>query len=435
MGVKMRLRRWLGVLTTGAADDPPTARDRANARWLRIEAPGMSLATSGAPSFLPLFAMQLGATNAMVGWLTSGAALLNLLWLIPCSRIMQRSKAYLHPMLAAIVAQRLLLVLAAGIPFLPAEWRAWGAVAATMALAVANTTWGVAIDSSSSELVSPRHFARILGQRWAIGSFAMVIGAYLLGRLLEAVAYPWNYQLLFAGVGLLGLSSYALVGRLQYPAKSPGGTARGAPAAPFQWRAALRRYRAFILFEAGIFVTYLASFAAIPLYRIYWVRDLGAAGGWIGALTAASAVGVGVGNLLWGQWSEARRDRRLCLTAGLGVMALYPWLTAAFHALPALAAGVTLAGFFSAGNEMILFKRLVQMTPLDRRPTFLAAHNIVLNVAGVAGPLLSTPAADAWGIRPVLACIGGLGAIGVIAIYGWGWAKLGEATPTAAGMG
>jgi len=71
--------------------DAATPAELHNGRLLRLEAPFTNLAFN-LGNFYALFAIQLGASNAVVGWLTSGPALISLLWVLPCGQIIQRSR-------------------------------------------------------------------------------------------------------------------------------------------------------------------------------------------------------------------------------------------------------------------------------------------------------------------------------------------------------
>lgn len=405
--------------------DMPSPEERRNARLLRYEAPFTSLALGGVPNFIALFAIELGASNALVGWLTSGPALLNLGWLIPCGRLVQRARSYGYALAAGALFQRLLLIALAGVVFLPASWRPAAVVLLVTLSTLPNTMWGISFHTASGELFSPQHLTRLVGQRWAAANITSVIGMLALGKLIDALPFPLNFQVMFVGIGVVTLTSVALVLRLRFPPRTRSSFEKMAIWQMVRVPSELwRRYRPFISYEAGILIAQLALYAAVPLLRIYWVRDLHATGGWVGALTAVFSVGATLGNLLWGRWSHPSRDRRNVLIASCGVLAAYPMLTAAFGSLAPLLGVMFLAGFFSGGNDLLLFNRTVQLTPRDQRPTFIAFHNITINSAAFAGPLLSTILAELWGARMVLVVIGALGLLGALLIYLLGWGEL-----------
>jgi len=154
------------------------------------------------------------------------------------------------------------------------------------------------------------------------------------------------------------------------------------------------------------------------------VRDLGAAGSWLGGLTAAFSVGAVLGNLFWGRLSAPQLDRRLGLMAAAGVWIAYPLLTAAFSSLWPQVAVMMVAGFFSGGSDLLIFNRVVRQSPRAQRPTFIGVHNVTVNIAGFLAPLVSTALADAIGARSVLLLAGGLGVLGAAAMFLLGWEQV-----------
>ena len=421
----------LGIVRRGSAQPDPydivTPEERYNSRLLTLEAPLSSLALGGVVNFFALFALQMGASNSVIGWLTSGPALISLLWLAPSGRLVQRSRSYARSMAVAALSHRVLLVALVLVPFLPREWRPWGVVVLVSVASMPATIWGLAFQAACGEMFDPRHMSRLIGRRWASANIANVVGTLALGKLVDVLPSPLSFQVLFAGVGLITLFTVWMILRLRLPPRDlleEGPAAAGEVIAGRSLLNQLARYRPFILYEVGILVGYLALYAAIPLYRIYWVRDLGATGAWIGILTAALSTGATAGSLLWGRWSRPARDRRNGLITTIGAMALYPLLTGAFNLLAPQVFVAVMAGFFVGGSDLILFNRTVQVSPRKRRPTFLAIHSIVASAAGFVGPLVSAALADSLGTRAVLFGVAALGLVGALLIYLLGWREM-----------
>ena len=431
MAFPIRLGRflWGRVATFQKGTSPPDPNDvvtpdeRYNIRLLTLEAPFTSVALTGIVNFFALFAIRLGASNALIGWLTSGPALISLLFLVPLGRLTQGARSYAHVMAAGALGQRVFVLALALVPFLPPAWRPWSVVAAVTVSTLPSVLWVLGFHAACGEMFGPRRMARLVSQRWAAANAANVISVLLLGRLVDALPFPLNFQLLFVGVGLITLLTVFFVLRLRLPAldpsegEPPAGQAKPQESA-WQW---IKRHRACVRYEMGIFIGYLALFAAVPLFRIHWVRDLGATGAWLGGITAAASAGVMVGNLLWGRWSRPDRDRRNLLIASAGAMGLYPILVGSSNSLLLQAGIVMLGGFLAAGNDLILFNRTVQVTPRRQRPTFIAIHNVVTNLAGFLAPVASAALVDVLGARSVLWAVGALGFAGALAIYVLGW--------------
>jgi MFS family permease len=427
---------WLDRLTSrrGVAMDemvdPPTPDELHNAKILRSEAPFTSLAFGAGSSFYALFAIQLGGSNALVGWLTAGPALINLLWLLPCGRLVQRLPRLCQGLMAGAAVHRLFLLALVAVPFLPPSARAWAIVGIVTVSSVPATLWAIAFHTSVAELFSRRHFARLIGQRWAVANVASVVGTLVMGALVDAIRFPLNFQILFVGLGLVTLSTSVIVMRLRFPARCRPATRAPALAGGVRAFRADPLFRTFVMFESAILCTYLSLYAATPLFRIYWVRDLHASGTWVAALAAAAAVGASAGNLLWGRWTMGGGDRRNLALAASGLLGVYPMLTSLVGSLSPLLLVGLLGGFFAGGHDLLMYKRIASIPPADQRATYIAVHNMTVNIAAFVGPLVSTALIAVIGVRPVMALVGGLGAVASVVLYFLGWGKTAEELAT-----
>ena len=216
-----RLLFRLGVVRRGVAhpdpDDIVTPDERWNSKMLALEAPFGMAALGAVPSFLALYIIQLGGSNIMVGWLTSGPALISLLWLIPCGRIIQHCRDYRTPLAIGIGFHRLSLVFLAFVPLLSLVWRPWGVVILIALSALPGTLWGMSHQVACGEMFQPRHMARLLSRRWAAMNVSNVVLMLLLGKLIDFLPFPLNFQVLFAGGGILTLVSIWFMLRLKLP--------------------------------------------------------------------------------------------------------------------------------------------------------------------------------------------------------------------------
>jgi MFS family permease len=365
----------------------------------------------------------MGATNEQVGWLTSGPALLNLLWLIPCGRLIERAPSYRLPLIVGMVGQRVLLACIALAPFFPAPWRPWVLVVIAALVSVPQTMWILSFQSAMGEMFAPRRMTIFMGQRWSLGGVSSMLFNWAMGKLLDLIVFPLNFQAIYLVSGVLTQSSVLMALRLRFPPRARSAAApESGPRRP-SLAQTLRQHRAFARFELGVLAGYVAVYAALPLFAIYWVRDLGASGAWVGALNGVSAAGSMVGTFLWGRWCNVGKDRRNLLIASCGYMAAYPLLTSLFGSLTPLLAVAVFAGFVSGGNELQMFNRVVRLAPRDQRPSFIALHNMTLSLAAVVAPLISTALATQLGARTVLTLSGVLGIAGALLIYGVGWGK------------
>jgi MFS family permease len=403
--------------------DAPGADELRNGLLLRLEGISAGLVFGGLAAFYALYTIQLGGSNAVVGWLTSAPALVSLLWQIPVSRLIPRFRSYRSPIVTGVILHRVALMALAGVVLLPATWRPWGVVALVALAALPSSLWGIAFQAAWVVMFSPSRLAHFVGLRWSFASLVTMASVYGLGVWLDRVAFPQNFQIMFVAGGMISLASVAIMLRFRFPPLQPAaGPTQPATAprrSPWDW---VRLYRSFFILEAMAFIAYAAIYAAMPLFRIYWVRDLGANATWIGLLTVGSSVGNAAGNVLWGRWSHPLRNRRNVLITCLGFAAAYPLLTAAFDSLAPLIVVNILTGFVAGGNDLLLMNRAMELAAREQLPTFVAIYSMTIQLAAFIAPLASTALADAWGSRLALVAVGVLGLIGagLVSAVGWG---------------
>jgi hypothetical protein len=411
----------------GASGDP-AADERHNRRVLQVEGIFAGLPANAMGSFFAVFAIALGATNTQVGMITSGPALMSLLCTIPIGRLLQRSRGYVRPIQGALIAHRLLLMALALIPWLPESLRPMGVVALVMLATAPAAVREIGWQSICGVIFSPTTRAYSIGSVWAATNLTSMAWMLLMGHVTDVAPFPVSYQIIFGAGGFIALASVWLMARVRLPDMQPiGSLVADAPRRGLGPGDLWRRYRSFVLFEVGILIGYLAIFGAMPLYPTYWVRDLGAAGIWLGVMPAAFRLGSTPGNLLWGRWLRPDRQRLIGLITNCGTMGLYPLATALFTNLTPLVGVCAVAGFLDGGNGVVVLNRLIQVSPKSERPTLLAIHSMLANVCMLIAPLISTALVDVLGTRSVLVGVGLLGLLGGVTIYflGWGAAPAG----------
>jgi len=101
------------------------------------------------------------------------------------------------------------------------------------------------------------------------------------------------------------------------------------------------------------------------------------------------------------------------VAATLGA-ALHPGLLALTHevALAALLAGA--AAIFTSGVNLAIFDRLMTTVPPGYGVTFNSIDNTVVNVAGMAAPVLGALLADQIGLGGALGVASGIGVLGAL---------------------
>lgn len=387
----------------------------ANVWHLYLDIAWFGVLNGMATTFTSVFAIGLGASDTLVGWLSALPALINVLWLIPSASIIERQKRRMPLIMVGGFLHRLGYLLVALIPLLT-SYRAEALVAVVALTAFPSAMAGVAFTSLLAEAVPASRRAHLISIRNTLLSGVSTITVLVGGKLLDLVAFPVNYQLLFFVAFLTSLVSLYHVGRVRIPdaviAERPG---RPRPALT-QSLKEIWRHQDFVRFSVSSLTYNWGLYMPAALYSIYKVKYLHASNTWIGLFTTIYNVTTVITYIRWGRFTAKRGNRLALLISSLG-LTLYPTLTGLSPRLEPLLGVAVLGGVFSAGLNLALFNTMLQVCPDDRRPSYVAIYNTLVNIAAFCAPLLGTFLADWLDIRIALILAGAVRLVGVATFY------------------
>jgi MFS family permease len=188
-----------------------------NIRNLYAETSWFGVINGLAGTFMSVFALRLGATTAQVGWLAALPALVNVVWLIPAARIIERQRRRLPLILWAGLLQRSGYLLLAVMPFLLASGQVGALIVINTLITLPTAIISTAITSIIPDLSSPERRGQVVSVRWLILSAVATVAALLGGNLLDLMPVPLNYQVLFGVGALLSLISLYYLRRIRMP--------------------------------------------------------------------------------------------------------------------------------------------------------------------------------------------------------------------------
>ena len=389
----MRSLRW------STAPDGATPVQKRNFLAVQIDGIGIGLASAAAP-FLPVFLTRLGATNLQVGLLTAMPAFTGLFLALLIGRFLQ-GRRQVVPWYGGM---RFLVVMSYAltgiVPFTVPKDHAVLAVLLIWAMATLPQTFvNVAFSVVMNAVAGPKGRYDLMSRRWTILGLTTSIAVAITGELLDRINFPLNYQLVFMGLSMGGLLSYAYSRRIDLPDAEPLPRQRGL--------SLMQRFKGyvcliwnekpFISFTAKRFVFLSGTSLAAPLFPLYFVRVLNASDAWIGAISTAQTAIVLVGYPLWSRQWRVRGARFVLLWTTLG-LTLYPLLTAFTHRVEWIVVYAGLAGIFQAGNDLVFFDELMKTVPPQHSATFVALAQSLQYLSTVASPLVGTFLADHIGI-------------------------------------
>lgn len=368
-------------------------------------------------TFVSVFALRLGATTAQVGWLTALPALVNVVWLVPAARVIERRRRRLPLILLTGLLQRLGYLAMALMPFLLITGRIEALIAINTLVTLPTAVINTAITSLIPDLASPQQRGQVVSVRWLILSAVATVAALAGGKILESMPIPLNYQVLL-GVGtalsLLGLHHLRRICLPDTLLDQHRERARWR----FAWRrlrqslANVRAQRDFVRFTAAAFVFYWGIYLPAALWSVLRVRDLGASDTWIGIIALVVNASTIAGYFYWGRVAARRGNRWLLIVTSFG-MALYVLTTALVPTIGWMIPTSILGGLAWSGCNLALFNVMLGACPAEHRPTYVALYTALVNVAAFAGPLLGAALSNWIGIRIAFVIAGGVRLVGV----------------------
>ena len=394
--------------------DIPLSIQKRNKRYVQIDAIGVGLANAASP-FLPVFLTRLDATSTQIGLLSSMPGITGLLLAIPIGRFLQ-SRQYIVPWFSLA---RLLVIssyaLTGLIPFLVPREAVVPLILAIWALAtLPQTMVAVCFSVVMNSVAGPEGRFDLMSRRWSILGITTAVTVAVVGWVLDQLGFPINYQIVFLGLSLGGLISYYFSSRiilapsqappLKLPDRSLLSTIRN-------YASLVRGQPAFISFTLKRFVYLFGFTLAIPLFPLYFVREVQASDTWIGIINTAQTSVLVIGYILWVRLSHRRGPRVVLLTSTF-VVSLYPALVAMTHNTLLLVILAALVGIFQAGLDLVFFDELMKTVPPEYSPTFVSIAQGTQYLSAMIAPLIGTFLAEQIGLSGALIVSAGLRLIG-----------------------
>jgi hypothetical protein len=216
---------WVQRLRTAAAQQRlRQARDRTerNILYLYLDMfwAGIFMAVM---AFNGAYALRLGASNTLLGWLSSIPSLVSMLVLLPSAAFLEGREdraPWLHWSLAI---GRGLFLGAAVVPWLFPQYAAHAVVAVLILRTLPMQFYSAGFSPMLADVIPVRDRARVMANRSIIMSATVAVCTFLFGLWMDAAtripwaAFPINYQIVyFIGTAAGLLSTYAIT-RIEIP--------------------------------------------------------------------------------------------------------------------------------------------------------------------------------------------------------------------------
>lgn len=387
--------------------------DPMNFRNVQIDAIGVGLASAASP-FLSVYLTRLGATTLQVGLLTTMPALTGLILAIPLGQFLQTRKNivpwFSSARLTVLTGYALTGILSL---FLPDNYTIMAVLAVWAAVTIPQTIVNITFNVVMNSVAGPAGRYELMAHRWSILGVTTTVTVLLVGQVLEALPFPFNYQVVFIALSVGGLISYIFSSRLHLRQVTKTDAIHG--------NSILERIREyfslvisekpFINFILPRFVFLTGTTMAAPLLPIYFVRTLHASDSWISFINMSQTAILIIGYFFWTNQTKRSGSKLVLLMTTFGV-SLYPIAIGLTHTIWPILIYAGITGIFNAGLNLVFFDELMKRVPIAYSATFVAAAQGIQYLSSMIAPLFSTWLSDQIGMSTALIISGVISLLG-----------------------
>ena len=404
---------------------PVPAEHRSNFNHLILDIAWFGVLNGSAIAFVAVYATRLGASAFQLGLLNASPAIVNLMFALPAGRWLQDQRIS-RATFASSVLNRWFYLLWVFLPFLFAPpGQIWALVLLTVAMSIPGTALAIGFNGLFAAAVPPEWRAQIVGVRNAAYALTSIGVTLVCGWLLDATPFPLGYQLVFL-LGFIGAAMSSLHLWFLRPADEhrkpgtgkslgdwaqPGAMSMGQslrttvglrfllrdkPLSSSRWFNPLKdlHYRKVLLL---VFAMHLTLYLAVPLFPLFLVREIGLNDQIIGLGNSIFYVALFLASTQLDRVTR-RFGHQRTMALGILVISLYPAILsqasgASLYLFASIMGG---AGWALAGGAVGNY--VLDKTPDDSRPAYLAWYNMSLQAGILLGALLAPALAGWWGI-------------------------------------
>jgi MFS family permease len=389
--------------------------DKTNFVNVQIDAVGVGLASAASP-FLPVFLARLGASNFQIGLLTSMPAVTGLLFAIPLGRLLQGQKKIIPWFSGTRLAVIMCYALTGLISLFVSKALAVNSILAIWALAtIPQTILAITFSVVMNAVAGPAGRYELMSRRWSILGITTAGTVFLIGQLLDRVAFPLNFQLAFMALSVGGLVSFYFSNHITIPETIPPEPAKQQNV--FEnikiYGQLILKEKSFVSYNIKRFVFMTGVTIATPLLPIYFVRQINASDSWIATINTAQTAVMILGYFFWTYQSRLHGSKRVILWTTFG-LSIYPVAVALNQNMLLIAIFAGLTGIFQAGLDLVFFDELMKTIPPEYSAIFVSVAQSIIYLSSILAPILGTSFADWFGLSNALILAGCIRFLGFV---------------------
>ncbi|HQZ22290.1 MAG TPA: MFS transporter [Thermoflexales bacterium] len=333
--------------------------------------------------FVPMLATQLGASPILLGWVTSGSALMLAITAMMSNWYRSRAPEGIRALVMPFVIFRSMLIWIPLVLLLPA-YRAEVLILLTI---ISNFFAG--LGQITFVTLLPRYTWRnrlssLVSFRWTALGIGMSISLAGLGFVLNAFPMPVNYFVM-CGIALVItiISSLCLVSIR--PAPPSAGSSHSATSRPNIKEILAHKPAAYFLLVT--LLTQIALNAAVPLITLRLVREMGLSDFEFGITNSVLWAGIAIASVAIPTLVRKFGTRVVFAASGIGLAAQVFLLITASSAQATWIASF-IGGIASVMFQVTQFSLIVDSAPPESLDNFISVQGMALNIGIFIGPLL-----------------------------------------------
>lgn len=394
-----KLSQQAHAITTGGswASLMPFTVQR-NLRWFFWDGILASASDNIILTYLALYLLALGASNAEIGLLSSLSSLVAAVVLLPGAMVTERfgrRKAMVVFFGGGIA--RLTILLIALVPLFFIDPVAVGVIIMLRVIAVGFGNLALpAWTSLTADIIPLNWRGRYFGTRNLVMGVAAMLTTLLVGQIITWLGSPVGYQVAFGLAFLIGMGATYCYAQLAEPPleTQPAREAGFSAKALYEL---LRSDRAFLNFVVHSILWNLALNIAGPFFNVYLARQFDADASMIAVTAIAASLASMPGTRIFGVLSDKLGPRRVMLITGF----IIPVLPVIWYVMEVWWIAIPInivGGFLWAGYGLASFNYQLSVTSPELLARYSALFNVAVAISLAAGAAIGAFLAEVFGI-------------------------------------
>jgi MFS family permease len=379
---KYKTIRPYGVISRKKPETPEQLTRR-SMHYSIVEGSFISAGSSIINAFLVPFALFLRASASQIGLMSSAQQLASTFGQIPGAKLTDRYSRKSIWLFAQVIAKIALWVPIVLLPFMklgdPMFWLIVFTSLSAFVIGMRTPAWTSLIGDIVPENVRGRYFGRRNAILGAVGIAATLAGGYVL----TLYGFPAIF-LLFIVLSIVAIPFF--MRQYEPPRRKVFHYRHRISINPGKWKHSLKSNRPMALFTLYMLLTNFFIEMVAPFYSVYMLRELGFSYTTFSVLVVLGVVARIISFRYWGRLNDRFGSRKIFIVcAFLGVFVPFWWM---WVSGPVSAAIVQIYdGLIFSGIDLVAFNYLLDVTPAERRPQYVANYNFFIGIGAMFGGL------------------------------------------------